>query len=368
MGGLVSDVVKIGSFGLIDDPLGIDAAQDAANQSAAGQERAQQLQLQMYNQTRQDQSPYRQVAVGQEIKDAQGNVTGYTGGSLQQLSNYGQSRTNEGQYIPASQIPAYRDYVNNLPNIRSDMPGYSYGGQQATFDPNVDVTQDPGYRFRLAEQENAINRNAAGMGKLLSGNRIEEIMKRSGEMASQEYGAARDRAVQNYDIARGREQEGYGRNLTGYEIARQNEGQQYNRDVSGYDRALTMGTNLYSQDAAREQSQYGRGLSAYERAYAKESDYLNHLRNLSGVGQTATAQTNQAGMNYAAQAGQNIIGAADARAAGTLAESQATQQVLNMGIQAAGMYMGMPPMGGGGWQNSYTPGGYGGSGMTSSYR
>lgn len=55
---------------------------------------------------------------------------------------------------------------------------------------------DPSYDFRLAEQERALNRNMAGMGKFQSGARLDEIMRRSGEMASQEYGNSFNRANQ----------------------------------------------------------------------------------------------------------------------------------------------------------------------------
>ena len=356
----------------------------------------------------------------------------YGGGALGELADYGRSRVLEGDYIPSSEIPEYqRSQVGGLPAIRSDMPEFDVRGDIRQFDvrgdvptydvqrgtaelrapefdvrgdiPEFDATQfdlykDPGYEFRKSEMERGVNRAAAGMGKVTSGNRLEEIMARSGEMASQEYGAARGRMLEDYGIRRGVEQEQYGRDVGAYEqdyrragdiygadyqrmadlygadvaqyeAGRQREADIYGRDVYGYGQQRTAETEQYGRDIgaygiqrgaeteqygrgvdeygrayardvdqygrdltaynaemARENMLYGRGVDAYGRAYGEESDYLNRMSSLANIGQTATAQTAQAGSQYATGAGSAIQAAGQAQAAGQIGQAAAWQQ------------------------------------------
>jgi len=276
--------------------LGSGAATDAANISAGASRYDANLTDQQYQQNRQDLSPYRDVATGEPIYDTQGNITGYTGGALNQLADYGRSQVNQGDYIPASNIPNY--------------------------DPNIDLSKDPSYQFRLNEQNRQINRNMAGMGKLTSGNRLEEIMARSGQMASQEYAAADARNARDYGINRGNE------------------------------------TTIYN-----------RGVGDYSRAYGAEGDYLNRLASLSNIGQTATTNTGRFGANAAASQGNSIVDAANAQAAGTIGAANAVQSGIGDITSLATQYYGNQyspsfnlnaPQGG---SLSTTSGGYGGTGM-----
>ena len=74
-----------------------------------------------------------------------------------------------------------------------------YGPSKVSFDPsNLDLYRDPSYQFRLGEQNRAIDRGMAAGGKFFSGNRLEELMKRSGQMASQEYGNAYNRMERDF--------------------------------------------------------------------------------------------------------------------------------------------------------------------------
>ena len=281
---------------IVSGAIGARGAKSAANTSADASRYAADLTDQQYQQNRQDLSPYREVATGAPIFDTDGNVTGYTGGTLNQLADYGRTAIDPNSYIPASDIPQY--------------------------DPNFDLTKDPSYQFRLDEQNRQINRNMAGMGKLISGNRLEEIMKRSGQMASQEYAAADARNARDYGINR-----------------------------------------------ANEATTYGRGVDAYGRAYGAEGDYLNRLASLSNIGQTATTNTGQFGAAAAANQGANLVGAANATAAGQIGRANAIQQgigdLTSLGTQ---YYMNQyrpaynmsVPSGG---ALSSTSGGYGGTGM-----
>jgi hypothetical protein len=98
---------------------------------------------------------------------------------------YGYAKDNLNPYIEAGG-DALGDYAG-------------YGRSRVEFDPsNLDLYQDPSYQFRLGEQNRQIDRAMAGQGKVLSGNRLEALMKRSGEMASQEYGNAYNRMNKDF--------------------------------------------------------------------------------------------------------------------------------------------------------------------------
>lgn len=477
MSGWVAGAVAVGSLG--SGYMGAKAAEKAAETSAAAADRAGALTQAQYEQTREDLSPYREVAVGRAagtsfdeagfveaqarwdkdraaIKvlpgrgqtkalerdranaaiDALGarptrqdfTTQNYEGGALGQLAGYGRSQVSPGDYIPSSDVPQLSDYTEGLPDIRSDIPGFDVSGlppawnlrgdvpsfdvqsEQPTYDPNFDMYQDPGVRFRQQEQERAINRSMAGMGKTLSGNRLEELMSRSGDLASQEYAAAEARNVRNYELERQAEQEGYGRGLTSYDIqrqneaagygrersifdvgyqregdvysrdltaydaARQNEAMGYGRDVDAYGREYGLATDLYNAATGRENLLYGRGVGDYSRAYGAEGDYLNRLANLSNIGQTATNNTAALGAGAAATQGAYIQGAGNAAAAGQIGQASAWQNAIG-GLTSLGTQYAMSrpqpyapnyninaPAGG---SLNYNPGGYGGTGMGS---
>ena len=301
---ILAGAAIMGGASLLSGALGASATRDAARTSARSANRAAELTNQQYMQTRQDLSPYRRVAVGdpiyrymEDLEDAdsinldmrnreiigsgrrgrtfddegrlidpatgQPEVIGYTGGALDELSDYGESRVDASAYFEDRGIPE--------------------------FDFNLE--EDPGYQFRKEEQARAIDRVAGGMGNLLSGNRLEEVMARSGDLASQEFGAA------------------YGR-----------------------------GVDRYKMDVGREELLYGREADRYTRDYGREIDYLNRIANLANVGQTATTQTAAAGQTAAGRAGDLISRAGEAQAAGQIGAAQAWGNAIGGVAQAAGMY------------------------------
>lgn len=82
----------------------------------------------------------------------------------------------------------------------------------------------------------------------------------------------------------------------------------------------------YSQDYASNEFS-----NAYNRFNMDRDRRFNRLGALAGVGQTATQQMAQAGQNYANQAGANMIGAANARAA---AQQGAMNTAIGLGALA----------------------------------
>lgn len=61
---------------------------------------------------------------------------------------------------------------------------------------DVDVTQDPGYQFRMREAQKALQRQRSAAGTMASGGALRELARYSQDLASQEYGQAWNRASQ----------------------------------------------------------------------------------------------------------------------------------------------------------------------------
>ena len=383
--------------------LGAEGAKEAAATSAAASDRASGISQTQYEQNRRDLMPWMDVALGQRT-DATFNEGAYTtavnqwdadaddirgsfgtsslartmereaigrlgdrpnrvdftsqnyeGGALQELAGYGKSEVLTGDYIPASDIPGF--------DPRSSIQDFNVQGDRPEFDPAVDLARDPGVAFRQQEQERAINRNMAGMGKLFSGNRMEELMARSGDLASQEYGAAYGRNLGEYEVDRAREATGYARDLTGFEQNRLAEEARYGRDITDY-----------NAEMARENLLYGRGVDEYGRQYGTETDYLNRLAGLSQVGQQTAMGMGRMGTQTAANISANTVSAGNAQAAAQMGQASAwqnaigdlttlgTQYAMNQPQAYAPNYNLNAPAGG---ATYYTPGGTGGAGMGS---
>lgn len=340
---------------LVGGYLGAEGAESAAATSAASTDRASALQMEQYQQNRRDLMPWMDVAVGTrlptginqqtaellarqrsgeqlsredtiqlmtamgpmvaagvtdaDINQAIQHIGDPQQGTLQELAGYGGSKVLTGDYIPESNVPGFAP--------GSDIQDFNISGDQPTFDPTVDMERDPGVAFRRQEQERAINRNMAGMGKLLSGNRMEELMARGGDLASQEYGQAYGRNLGEYELGRAREATGFARDLTGFEQNRLAEESRYGRDVTGY-----------NAEMARENLLYGRGVDEYGRQYGQETDYLNRLASLSNTGQNTAMGIGRMGTQTAASVGANTVGAGSAQAAGQIGQSSAWQNAL----------------------------------------
>lgn len=344
--------------------MGSEAAKDAAATSAAASDRASGISQAQYEQNRRDLMPWMDVARGKELfegrtpeyedaaaqylrdnPDVANNpeyrnnplkhfqdygrnegrgwsdpasrargfdpdvASGFEGGTLQELAGYGESKVLTGDYIPASDIPDF--------DPSSNIQDFNIQGDRPQFDPTVDMARDPGVAFRRQEQERAIDRNMAGMGKLFSGNRLEELMARSGDLASQEYGQAYARNLGEYEVGRAREATGFARDLTGFEQNRLAEEARYGRDVTGY-----------NAEMARENLQYGRGVDEYGRQYGAETDYLNRLANLSQVGQQTAMGMGRMGAQTAAGIGANTVSAGNTQAAAQMGQASAWQNAL----------------------------------------
>ena len=175
-----------------------------------------------------------------------------------------------------------------------------------------DLYTDPGYQFRLDEGLRAIRRQSAAQGLTGSGATLKAISNYAQESASQEFGAARGRSLEDYAIGR--------------------------------ERAL--------QDYMVEQSQLD---SRFNRLSALAGSGQVATRDISNIGTQSTAAQAAATQHGAAARGQGDIGAANATIQGQIYQNQARQanfnnfmQVLGLGVSAAATASGAGAFGGGG--------------------
>ena len=96
--------------------------------------------------------------------------------------------------------------VRALPQLESQrnmMPG--------AFTGKVDLTQDPGYAFRLSEGQKALDRSAAVRSGAMSGSALKNAVRFGQDYGSQEYQNAFGRALTGYNADVARESTGYNR-------------------------------------------------------------------------------------------------------------------------------------------------------------
>jgi hypothetical protein len=107
-----------------------------------------------------------------------------------------------------------------------------------------DYQADPGYAFRLAEGQKALDRQAAARGGLISGGALRAAQRYGQEMGSQEYQSAYNRALTGYNT----------------DVAREN--QLYNRQaaLSGIGQTAT---NLVGQAGQNYATSAGNALGSY---------------------------------------------------------------------------------------------------------
>lgn len=115
------------------------------------------------------------------------------------------------------------------------------GGTQWQGFTEDDLELDPGYHFRLREGLKAIRRDAAAAGLSGGGATLKALQRFGQEMGSQEFAAARGRAVQDYGITRAEEIQAHN----------------YAIDASRYDDQRDYQQHLDEFMAARDAARYG---------------------------------------------------------------------------------------------------------------
>jgi hypothetical protein len=139
--------------------LGAAASRSAAKTQASAAGQAADVSQKQYEQTREDQAPYRQAGYNAlaEMQRTAGNVPG----------------------------------------------AFKFGAS--------DYQADPGYAFRLSEGQKALDRQAAARGGLISGGALKAAQRYGQDMGSQEFGNAYNRALTGYNTGVASENQLYNR-------------------------------------------------------------------------------------------------------------------------------------------------------------
>ena len=169
-----------------------DAAKQAASTQADANKYAADLQYKMYQEQKALQKPWQEAGV-----NALGKLT---------------SGINTGQFGKVSP--------------------FSFTAQEFA------KQQDPGYAFRLAEGNKALNQSAAARGGLISGNALKAAQRYGQDMGSQEFRNAYNRALTGYNANQEATQRAYNQ-LAGVSGTGQVTGQQIG--VAGQNTANTIG-------------------------------------------------------------------------------------------------------------------------------
>lgn len=297
VGGFIGGSIGGAGGGALDGGGGGDisnAQGSAAQLQYKASQEANALQKYMYDQTRSDQMPWRNIGVNALGSLSQGfgygsptqSPAGYGGtvgataagdgkdwmaylqANPDALANFKELQASGRTDALATDPIAFAQFhwasdggTRAVPMLQSaqpagQQPGTQPGTQTGSQVPDFlhrfseeDFRADPGYQFRLSEGLKATQGSAAAGGALHSGGTLKALNRFAQGTADQTYNDAYNR---------------------------------YNNDVSG----------IY-----------------------------NRLTNLAGMGQTANGQIGQAGQNYANQAGNNLMNGANAQANGLLSSA-----------------------------------------------
>jgi len=99
----------------------------------------------------------------------------------------------------ARQQPYYQAGVNALPGY---LKGIAAGGEYVRPFTMADFRTDPGYAFRLSEGQKALDRQAAARGGLISGSALKAAQRYGQEMGTQDYGRALQDFYGRQEVAR----------------------------------------------------------------------------------------------------------------------------------------------------------------------
>jgi hypothetical protein len=165
------------------------ANKKASKAQAAASQAALDAEERMYQQSREDLSPYREqgYAAGNAISQGLGLGTYNRDKLAEQLGI--KLDENQEDYTPAqnAQIDAEISRLNSSPD---------YGSLSRSFTIN-DYQEDPGFQFRTDRGNKAINARQAQLGNFYSGKALKEAIDYNSGVASQEYGSAYDRWTNN---------------------------------------------------------------------------------------------------------------------------------------------------------------------------
>lgn len=182
----------------------------------------------------------------------------------------------------------------------------------ANFDPNsVNVQQDPGYKFRLDQGMQALQRSQAATG-ITGGAAAKAIADYSQGLASQEYGNAYGRALQSSQQNLSINNQNFGQAAQGYQLNSANHQQHIQNAFTA-----TEANNQARLQAA--QLNNSNQLNRYNAQTQDVSNLYNRFASLAQVGQTGNAQLQNASQAAAANIGNAYAGLGNAQSAGSAA-------------------------------------------------
>jgi type II secretory pathway pseudopilin PulG len=187
-------------------------------------------------------------------------------------------------------LPYQQAGADNLKKLQGmatptlDLPTYNYDPFKAP--TQAEAAAEPGIRMMQDETARAVQNSAAARGSLLSGNTMTELQNRSAGIASQAYG----------DV--------------------------YNRAQNAYATNAQTAWNAYQSRYNKATGEFGAAQLPWQRA-----------TEMAGIGYGATGAGINAGQNYANSAGNMLLGAGNAQAAGIVGANNAQMQGLYSGSQ-----------------------------------
>jgi hypothetical protein len=186
------------SAGVIAAGASVAASQIAANGARAGGEAAARgamegavfganISRDQRLENRVDASPY--MAAGRGGLNELGRLMGW--GSLETNGGHDQWRFSTDRYGGSQAGSSFAPDASRLNALANAVPRPTFNSNAPKFD-RIKVSDtfaaDPGYAFRQAEGQKALERGAAARGKLLSGEQYKSLSDFNSGLASQEYG------------------------------------------------------------------------------------------------------------------------------------------------------------------------------------
>lgn len=203
--------------------------------------------------------------------------------------------------------------LNELINSGELYKGYGDYGEELAFDPStVDVTQDPGYAFRLSQGQKALDTGAGAKGQLFSGAQQKALLKYGQDLGSQEYNNAYQRQFTTFQDARNAKYQDY-----------LNRMQQYNQNLRNQVSDLGNMAQYGENSITRQQNALGNSVSAVTGAQ-------------SAIG-NANATANGAGWSTLSSAGSSL-GPLASDLAKTYALSEGSNSGTGTGSSSTSLY------------------------------
>ena len=144
----------------------------------------------------------------------------------------------------------------------------------------ADMANEPGFQFRMAQGQKALEQSASGRGVLRTGGTLKDLVGYGQNFASNEYGNVYNRRAGEYERdfnqRLGEDVHNYDRSVSEYDRnynQRLGESDRdYTRSVSEYDRTYKQNLGDYERTYAEAVGDYDRDFAAFKFDYDKEAD------------------------------------------------------------------------------------------------